>query len=157
MASSPIAPVIPSSSHRPLNRRQGERAARRLPLATPLPGISPVRDVVYGLARIDASGRIADRAVTSALGWQAGDRLTLTAESGVIVARRDPGGMVTLQSRPYVAIPAALCRRCGLRARDRILVAAWLGEDVLAAYPLALIDQALRTHVPVTSAAGGTR
>jgi len=87
MASSPIAPVIPSSSRAPVAQRQGERPARLLPLAAPLTDISPVRDVVYGLARIDASGRIADRAVTSALGWQAGDRLTLTAESGVIVAR----------------------------------------------------------------------
>jgi len=40
---------------------------RRLPLADPLPGTSRVRDVVYGLARIDASGRVADRAVTAAL------------------------------------------------------------------------------------------
>ena len=51
--------------------------------------------MVYGLARMDASGRVADRAVTAALGWRGGDRLTLTAESGVVVARRDPGGMVT--------------------------------------------------------------
>jgi hypothetical protein len=157
VTSSPIAPVIPPSPRGPADRRQGERLARRLPLAPPPPDISLVCDVVYGLARIDASGRIADRAVTAALGWQAGDRLTLTAESGMVVARRDPGGMITLQSRPYVAIPAALRRRCGLRARDRVVVAAWLTEDALAAYPLALIDQALRAHGAVPAVAGGTR
>jgi hypothetical protein len=48
-------------------------------------------DVVYGIGRIDASGRIADRAVTSALGWRGGDRLTLTADAAVVTARRDPG------------------------------------------------------------------
>jgi hypothetical protein len=35
-------------------------------------------DVLYGFGRIDASGRVADRAVTSALGRQPGDRLTIT-------------------------------------------------------------------------------
>jgi hypothetical protein len=37
--------------------------------------------VVYGIGRIDASGRIADRAITSALCWSGGDRLTLTADA----------------------------------------------------------------------------
>jgi bifunctional DNA-binding transcriptional regulator/antitoxin component of YhaV-PrlF toxin-antitoxin module len=130
---------------------------RRLPLAASLPGRSRVRDVVYGLARMDASGRVADRAVPTALGWRGGDRLTLTAESGVVVARRDPGGMVTLQARPYLVIPAALRHRCGLRAGDQVLLAAWPGEDALAAYPLAVVDQAVRTHGLVPADPGGTR
>jgi len=44
---------------------------------------------------MDESGRVADRAMTSALGWQPGDRLTLTA-AGLVIARRDPGGLVTM-------------------------------------------------------------
>jgi hypothetical protein len=56
--------------------------------------------VVYGFGRIDASGRGADRATIAALGWRGGDRLTLTAEAGVMIARRDPGGMVTVPPRP---------------------------------------------------------
>ena len=80
--------------------------------------------MVYGSGRIDASGRIADRVVTSALGWCGGDRLTLTADAGVVIARRDQGGMVTMPGRAYIAIPAALRRRCGLRPGDRVLLAA---------------------------------
>ena len=80
-----------------------------MPLASP-----PDRPyVVYGFGRIDASGRVADRATIAALGWRGGDRLTLTADAGVMVARRDPGGVVTVPARPYVVIPAALCRRRG--------------------------------------------
>jgi hypothetical protein len=45
-----------------------------LPLASP-PGRP---DVVYGFGRIDASGRVADRATIAALGWRGDDRLTLT-------------------------------------------------------------------------------
>jgi bifunctional DNA-binding transcriptional regulator/antitoxin component of YhaV-PrlF toxin-antitoxin module len=111
---------------------------------------------VYGLGRIDASGRIADRAVTTALGWSNGDRLTLTAEAGVVIARRDPGGLVTMPSRPYVVIPAALRSRCGLKTGDRVLLAAIPGEDLLAAYPLAIVDQAIRSCHPTLTTAGGT-
>ena len=104
-----------------------------MPLASP-PGRP---DVVYGFGRIDASGRVADRVTIAALGWRGGDRLTLTAEAGVMVARRDPGGMVTVPARAYIVIPAALRRRCGLRAGDQVLLAALPGQDTLAAYSFA--------------------
>jgi hypothetical protein len=58
-------------------------------------------DVVYGFGRMDDSGRVGDRAMTGVLGWQPGDRLTLTADAGVVFARRDPGGMVTIPGKPY--------------------------------------------------------
>jgi hypothetical protein len=57
---------------------------------------------------MDESGRVGDRAMTGVLGWQPGDRLTLTADAGVVIARRDPGGMVTMPAKPYLVIPAAL-------------------------------------------------
>jgi bifunctional DNA-binding transcriptional regulator/antitoxin component of YhaV-PrlF toxin-antitoxin module len=102
--------------------------------------------VVYGFGRIDASGRVADRAVISALGWRSGDRLTLTADAGVMVARRDPAGMVTVPDRPHIVIPAAVRHRCGLRTGDRVLLAALPAEDTLAAYSFAVVDQAIRAH-----------
>jgi hypothetical protein len=109
--------------------------------------VPPVpEDVVYGVGRIDASGRIADRTVTSALGWSGGDRLTLTADAGVVTARRDPGGMITLPARAYIAIPAALRRRCGLEPGDRVLLAAAPSAGTLTAYSLAVVDQAIRAH-----------
>jgi hypothetical protein len=107
---------------------------------------SAPEDTVYGIGRIDASGRIADRAVIGALGWSGGDRLTLTADAGVVTARRDPGGMVTLPARAYIAIPVALRRRCGLRPGNRVLLAAVPGDDTLTAYSFAVVDQAIRAH-----------
>ena len=67
---------------------------------------------------------MADRAVIRALGWRCGDRLTLTAEAGVVTACRDPAGMVAMTAKPYIAIPAALRRRCGLLPGDRVLLGA---------------------------------
>ena len=121
-----------------------------MPLASP-PGRP---DVVYGFGRIDASGRVADRVTIAALGWRGGDRLTVTAEAGVMVARRDPGGMVTVLSRAYVVIPAALRRRCGLRPGDHVLLAASPVEDKLTAYSFVVVDQALRAHAPVPGGGG---
>jgi hypothetical protein len=57
-------------------------------------------------------------------GWRGGDRLTLTGKAGVMIARRDPGGIVTVPSRPYGVIPGALRSLCGLRAGDNVLLAA---------------------------------
>ena len=154
MTAQPLAPVIPSSAVP--SGRQLARVARRqpLPLACPAPAPPTPEDVVYGIGRIDSSGRIADRTVTTALGWRGGDRLTLTADAGVVTARRDPGGMVTLPARAYITIPAALRRRCGLNRGDRVLLAAVLHEDTVAAYSLAVVDQAIRAHGALPHAQG---
>ena len=146
MTAQPLTPVIPSSGGPAAQRWPRSAAGRRLPLARPEPVPLAPEDTVYGIGRVDASGRISDRTVTSALGWSGGDRLTLSADAGVVTARRDPGGMITLPARAYIAIPAALRRRCGLRPGDRVLLAALPGEGTLVVYSLAVVDQAIRAH-----------
>jgi hypothetical protein len=74
---------------------------------------------------------------------------------GVVTARRDPGGMVTLPANAYISIPAALRHRCGLQAGDQVLLAAIPREDTLAAYSLAVVDQAIRAHGAFPHAHGG--
>ena len=155
MTAQPIAPVIPSRAR--VAARAGGRAGpvRRLPLAA-APEIPSLPDeVVYGFGRMDVSGRVGDRAVIGTLGWRPGDRLTLTGAAGVVVARRDPGGLVVMPAKPYVVIPAVLRRRCGLRTGDRVLLAVFPGEDALAAYSFAVVDQALREHSSLAQGAGG--
>jgi hypothetical protein len=154
MTSPPIAPVIPPSARPGARGHSRPGTGRRLPVAAvPVIPAAPA-EVVYGFGRIDASGRVADRAITGALGWRPGDRLALAADAGVVIARRDPGGMVTMPSRPYIVIPAALRRRCGLRAGDRVLLAVFPALDALAAYSFAVVDQALRAHAPVPGSEG---
>ena len=153
-----IAPVIPSSAAaRPA---RVPAVARTLPLAV-APALSrpPAlgRDMVYGLARVDRSGRVADRTVTGALGWRGGDRLTFTAEAGVVVIRRDPSGLITLPPRSCIPIPAALRHRCGLLPGDPVLLTAVPAEDTLTAYSLAVVDQALAALIPFPAHEGGDR
>ena len=155
MASQLIAPVIPSRAR--VAARAGGKAGpvRRLPLATALEAPSLPDEVVYGFGRMDVSGRVGDRAVIGTLGWKLGDRLTLTGAEGVVVVRRDPAGLVVMPVKPYVVIPAVLRRRCGLRPGDRVLLAVFPGEDALAAYSFAVVDQALRKHALLAHSAGG--
>ncbi len=63
--------------------------------------------------------------------------------------------MVTIRSRAYIAIPASLRRCCGMRAWDRVLLAALPDQDALAAYPLGLVDQAIREHGRPSATARG--
>ena len=145
MTAQALSPVIPRSGTAVSRERAGRAAARRLPLARPVPPPSP-EGVVYGLARIDPSGRLCERAVVAALGWSGGDLLTLTADAGVVTARRDPGGMVELPPTAFIPIPAALRRRCGLVPGDQVLLAALPDQDALTAYCLAVVDKALRAR-----------
>jgi hypothetical protein len=64
-----IAPLIPPHG-RPSSREHGRPAtARRLPVAA-APEVPAVPDdVVYGFGLMDESGRVADRTMTSALGY----------------------------------------------------------------------------------------
>jgi hypothetical protein len=149
MTAPAIAPLIPPRAQPGGREHSRPTVARRLPVAA-VPEVPVVPDdVAYGFGRMDEWGRVADRAMIAALGWQPGDRLTLTAAAGVITARRDPGGLVTMPAKPYLVIPAALRRRCGLRPGDRVLLAAFPARDALAAYSFAVVDQALRAHAPV--------
>jgi bifunctional DNA-binding transcriptional regulator/antitoxin component of YhaV-PrlF toxin-antitoxin module len=116
---------------------------------------SAPEDVVYGIARIDSSGRICERAIITALDWAGGDRLTFTVGAGVVTARRDPGGMVTLPASGYITMPAALRRGCGLGAGGQVLLAALPGQGSLAAYSLAVVDQAIRAHGSFRDLQGG--
>jgi hypothetical protein len=151
----PIAPVIPSPGRLADTLRAASAAIHPLPMAGPTAALSVPADVVYGTGRIDASGRVTDHVVSCALVWREGDGLTLTASPGVVTARRDPGGMIIVPARACLAIPAVLRRRCGLRAGDRVLLAAVPGQDMLAAYSFAVVDQALRAHGTFPLAPGG--
>ena len=155
MTAPPIAPVIPSPGRLAgTSARQAGcgpsaahgRAGRRLVRS----GGRGIRDRSY---RCLWPGH--RPAITGALAWREGDRLTVTASPGVVTARRDPRGMVTVPARACLAIPAVLRRRCGLRAGDRVLLAAVPGQDMLAAYSFAVVDQAIGAHGVFPHASGG--
>jgi hypothetical protein len=102
-----------------------------------------VVDVVYGMARLDDSGRLADQSVIGALGWQPGDHLTITTALGAIVVQREAGGLVTLPGRGFLQVPAPLRQRLALTMGDRVLLAAIQLLDQLIIYPPTTLHLAL--------------
>ncbi|WP_370942007.1 AbrB/MazE/SpoVT family DNA-binding domain-containing protein [Amycolatopsis sp. cg5] len=118
----------------------------RLPLVQVPITTGPI-PVTYAMAKVDASGRVSDQAVLHALGWMPGEPLTITAEDGAVIIRRDPRGVFTLAPSGYIQIPAPLRTRYGLRARDRILLAAVPRRATLLIYTTALLHQVMTaTH-----------
>ena len=94
-------------------------------------------------------------AIVISLGQALGLVIRSSGAAAIRLRNADPGGMVTVPARACVAIPAVLRRRCGLRAGDRVLLAAVPGRDTLAALSFAVVDQALRAHGTFPPAPGG--
>ncbi|MEV0001490.1 AbrB/MazE/SpoVT family DNA-binding domain-containing protein [Micromonospora sp. NPDC050980] len=108
----------------------------------PLPVLPSPRagTMVYGLAAIDNSGRIADRAVIRALGWASGSRLHIREGGGVIVVRLDRQGVFTVSGQGHLHLPAAVRHWCGLTVGDRVFLAASPSEGLLVVHPPAALD-----------------
>ncbi len=111
-------------------------AALALPLsrasAEPLPPL-PLFDlhqlsrdttVLYGVGRVDASGRISNRDIVRALGWQPGDKLEVIPALGAIVIMAAPNGLLSVPSRPFIVIPAAARRLHNIETGDHVLLVA---------------------------------
>jgi hypothetical protein len=111
----------------------------------PLPSLIPARTtrLIYGLAAVDDRGRLADRIVMRALGWQAGIRLTIAETGGVLTVRADPHGTCAVTGQGYLRLPAVLRHRCALGAGDRVLLAADPDHSRLTVYSPAALDHAL--------------
>ncbi|QUH05994.1 AbrB/MazE/SpoVT family DNA-binding domain-containing protein [Saccharopolyspora erythraea] len=100
----------------------------------------------YGIGRVDASGRIAENTVVRALGWAAGDHLSVSVRGGAAVVRRDPQGAFTIPSAGRVLLPAPVRTRVGVGAGDRLLLAADPAQDVVVAFPMWALDAVLAPH-----------
>jgi hypothetical protein len=103
--------------------------------------------VVYGLGRVDASGRVADRTVICALGWRGGDRLTLTASARVVTARRDPHGLAVLP--PRSGAPGQAVVDAAMLVLERMGLTS---ADLLAAPAARLAAPTFAEYIPVVSA-----
>src|SRR5258706_1773830 len=56
------------------------------------------RSTVYGLTTVDARGRVADRMVTRALGWQPGNPLSIRVTDSLIIGMAADDGQLAVSS-----------------------------------------------------------
>ena len=128
-------------ARRPPTAPDAARGLRPRPAEFALPALRQVRKAppYFRCAAVDASGKIYDGAATSLLGWCPGDRLRVTVIDSSAVCTHDPGGPFALPAGPYLSLPARIRARCGLRAGDRVLLAADPALGVLALHPPAAV------------------
>ncbi|WP_156055775.1 hypothetical protein [Nocardia sp. NRRL WC-3656] len=140
-----IAPVIPPQT--PL--QQLIHGPHPLP---PLSVSPPDADLVVGMVTVGEAGRVLDRKVFAALGWQLGDRLSLRCDDhGVLVASGDHEGPILMRDG-FIRIPYRQ-RRCvqlfigdrvlllGRRTRERLAIVAPAAMETLFAPGLALLER----------------
>ena len=143
-----IAPVPLSDRSAVGRQRSAGPAAKRRPLPLAAMAITPREgDVVYGLVTLDFSGRIADRALIAAMGWEPGTRLGIRETEGLVVVAADDHGVFTVTRQRYLQLPAVVRQWCDLRAGDRVLLAGYPSWGVLVVHPPASLDAMIaQTH-----------
>jgi bifunctional DNA-binding transcriptional regulator/antitoxin component of YhaV-PrlF toxin-antitoxin module len=111
-------------------------AALSLPLS--LPSAEPLRPLpmvnlhqlsrdttmLYGVGRVDASGRVSNRDIVRALGWQPGDKLEVVPALGGIVILSSADGLLSVPVKRDIVIPAAARRLHNIETGDHVLLAA---------------------------------
>jgi hypothetical protein len=108
----------------------------------PLPRLAERRRSgnVYGMTAVDARGRLAERMVIMALGWHAGDLLSVRVAGGAITITTDAEGHVAVSRNGRVHLPADARHACAIDVGDRVLLAAEPQQGRLVVHPVARLD-----------------
>jgi hypothetical protein len=149
--SAAITPLLVPGVLRP-TRHRPPSPQRALPLAA-LPSLRPVDAVMYGMAAMDVHGRLSDRSVLGALSWVPGTTVGVEVEDGIggAAAVVVPGGSGRITPAGHLRLPATVRHRLGLRAGDRVLLAANPAVARLACYPPATLDAVLAGFSTIAS------
>jgi bifunctional DNA-binding transcriptional regulator/antitoxin component of YhaV-PrlF toxin-antitoxin module len=128
--------VIPSEHARP------SPPAPSLPLHA-LPRVPPDAGLLLGVAAVSHSGRVRDRVLIYALGWQPGNRLRLDITDTAIVIRRAPDGRFSLNDRAQIFLPAGARAHFGIADNQRVALLADPTHGLLLVYTCAVVTAVL--------------
>ncbi|WP_435124082.1 hypothetical protein [Micromonospora tulbaghiae] len=113
-----------------------------LPAAVP-PGREPADGIVFDVARPDADGRVAARALLRALGWPSGHRLQVDVTDGLLLMTARPDGTHAVGARGALPLPVAARQMCGITSHHVVLLAAVPARDLLIVHPSNTITRLL--------------
>ena len=149
----------PSPTARTRTTAQGVVTALALPaaraetaqLVSPLPpgGLHQLpRDasMLYGIRRVDRSGRVASGDIVDALRWRPGSALEVIVTPRTIVIRTAPGGRFRVPPRPCIIIPSHARRPHGISPGDHVLIAAAPEFGLVIVYPLSALDEMISRY-----------
>ena len=132
--------AFPTARHAPHPGEAKARAGRGRP---PLADLPPQREGgwVYGLASMDARGRLADQQVLHALGWGPGERLDIRTRHDLLIVRARPDGVFSVTNQGHLRLPAPVRRWIGLTSGERVFLAADPSARRLIVHSPAALDR----------------
>jgi bifunctional DNA-binding transcriptional regulator/antitoxin component of YhaV-PrlF toxin-antitoxin module len=104
-----------------------------------LPSVDDPNTLLVGAARVDRSGRIHERAVLHALGWEPGHELELDTAHDMIAIASVHGGRHRVDDRGALALPAAARRMCGITISRPVILLAAVHQQILVVHPAATV------------------
>lgn len=132
----------------PALRSRATELVHPLPL-TELHRLPRDTSVLYGIGRVDASGRVSERQIVNALGWTPGERLNVALIAHGLVIHTAQDGPLTLSPTRRLVIPLTARRHCDIETGDHVLLAAAPEHGVVIVHPLASLDDMLvQYHAP---------
>jgi hypothetical protein len=127
--------ALPTASRAPV-------APRPMPLSR-LPRLPRETSMMYGIARVDPSGRVTSRGITDAVRWQPGDRLAMTLTPSAVVLGPSPDGLLRVPRRPCIAIPVTARRLLSITPGDELLLAAAPEYRIVIAHTMQAMEDML--------------
>lgn len=146
MSEAPVPLLIPPELP-PLPRGVRLPAA---PLALPAQAQSSDTEsgpIIVGVAAIDGSDRVRERAVLAALAWGPGEALDIRIIQDVAILRAAPEGCIRVDSRDQIALPAGCRIVLGIKPGDRVVFAALPARGIGLVYPMSVASGGIRAHV----------
>jgi len=102
--------------------------------------------MLYGIGRVDASGRVTDHEIVDALGWRPGDAVEVIVAPWAILMRTSPQGLVSVPRRPCIVIPVTVRRHRRIATGDQVLLAAAPDYGVVLVHTLSELDDMLTDY-----------
>jgi len=102
--------------------------------------------MLYGIRRVDGSGRVASNDIINALHWRPGSELDVIVTPRTIVIRTAPGGQFRVPQKPCIVIPSHARRPHDIKPGDHVLFAAAPDHGLVIVYPLAALDEMISRY-----------
>ncbi len=107
--------------------------------------------------RVDARGRVIERALLPSLGWRPGVRLGYRLEGNVVVVGRFGDPELWITAAGDLRLPARFRSKVGVHNSDRILLAADRKEGILLILPPVTVDLMITREWQTTPPSGEVR
>ena len=102
---------------------------------------------MVGVAAVDGSGRVRERGVLAALGWEHGESLEIRIVRGIAVVHAAPQGRLRVDERGQIALPGGCRAILGIEPGDRVVLVALAARGLALVCPTDVAAAWIRTGI----------